>query len=328
MVMVTTFASNVARIDSIAKIAEECGRKVVLAGRSLWRIVHAAQAAGYLKDCPEFYEDDALSRFSRDQLLILCTGCQGEPLAATNKVVNGTHRSISLRPDDTVIFSSKIIPGNDKRIFRQFNKLAKLGVTVLTEKECFVHVSGHPNQDDMKRMYELVRPEYSMPVHGEDVHMVEHCRLAEQWGVKKAMKMENGQLVRLGPGTPEKLYLVDSGVLAVDGNSLLDVDSPILKMRRKLQFDGIVFVSVLLDKNGLRRTPIVTAPGVLDSQSDQAIIHELVEEVEMSLEELFGNPRAKKSWKRVEQVIRSSIRRVIRSETGKEPFIEVAIDEY
>lgn len=327
MVVVATFASNVARIESIIRAAEACGRRVVIAGRSIWRIIHAAQESGYLNDLKyPLLEDQQIGKVAKNKLLVLATGCQGEPLAAMNKIAQGTHRTIHLTPGDTVIFSSKIIPGNEKRIFRLFNQLSHLGAEVKTEKNSFVHVSGHPNRDELKRMYELVRPHIAIPVHGEQVHMEEHAKLAKSWGVKEVVHVNNGDVVRLAPNVPEKLAKVPNGILAIDGNFLLAPDSSIMKMRRKLQREGIIMITLILSRRGLAMDPIIMAPGVLDHHEDKDIIAAIEEEVVDALEDsLFG--RKKVSQDRLEQVIRSAVRRIVRKEVNKNPPIEIVMRE-
>jgi len=328
MVVVTTFASNVARIESIAVAARENGRKVILAGRSLWRIVGAAKDAGYLQDAPEFLEADQISKYPREKILVISTGCQGEPLAATNKIANGAHRDIVLKPDDSVVFSSKIIPGNDKRIFRLFNNLIKLGVEVLTEKDHFVHVSGHPNVDDMKNMYGMIKPQISIPVHGEGVHIKEHARLAEQeWGVKQTIQVEDGVAVKLGPGSAEKIAMVQAGELGIDGNFLLAPDSTIMKMRRKIQRDGVIVVTLVLNKNNdLAINPVISAPGALDKNEDEDIFEDMIDEVSFVLKENSKGTKKQQSEDRIKNVTRSAVKRIMKREVGKTPPIEVNIE--
>lgn len=328
LVMVTTFASNVARIESIAVAAQKNGRKVILAGRSLWRIVQAAKDAGYLQDAPEFLEDDQINKHPRDKLLVISTGCQGEPMAATNKIVTGTHKNIVLKPEDSVIFSSKIIPGNDKRIFRLFNQLVKMGVEVLTEKDHFVHVSGHPNIDDMKRMYDMIKPKISIPVHGEGIHIHEHARLAkEEWGVPQTIQVENGTVIKLAPGEPEKIAMVRAGELGIDGNFLLSPDCGIMKMRRKIARDGVIVVTLILNKDsGLFIDPIISAPGALDGREDEDIFEDMVDEIRQVLKENSKGTAKQQSEERIFNVTRSAVKRVMSREVGKTPPIEVNIE--
>lgn len=332
MVAVATFASNVARIETIAYAAQAHNRKIVLAGRSLWRIMRAAKESGYLQDV-DFLDDRQASKYPRKDLLVLCTGCQGEPLAVTNKLAKGEHPTLRLVPGDTVIFSSKIIPGNDKKIFRLFNKFVKLGIEVITEKDHFVHVSGHPSKDELKRMYELVRPKVAVPVHGELVHMHEHVKLAKEWGVPHAVQVENGDVVRFGPGTPERIGRVDAGFLGIDGYFLLPPDSPVMRVRRRIQNCGVVVATLVMDsRDRLYTDPVITAPGALDRVEDGDLIGEMVAQVRDVIERSYGllgrSNKAKKPKSKTETVenqVRSAIRSFFRSQIGKEPVIDVQI---
>lgn len=325
LAVVTTFASNIARIESVVVAARRNNRKVVMAGRSLWRIVNAAKDAGYLLDFEDFVSEDQFNKYKREELLVLATGCQGEPLAAINKMATGTHKNITVRPGDSVIFSSKIIPGNEKRIFRLFNMFVKLGVETLTEKDHFVHVSGHPNVEELKRMYELARPKISVPVHGEHVHMHEHCRLARSWGIKHAFEMDNGVVLKLAPGEPEKVAQVKAGPLGVDGTAFLAADSEIMRMRRKMQREGLIAISLLLSDRGLVTQPIVFAPGVLDTKQDSGIFEEITAAIEDVVTESINLSKKGRNSERIDNVTRSAVRKIIRTETGKNPPIEVSV---
>lgn len=326
MVIVTTFASNVARIDTIARAAQDAGRKVVLAGRSFWRVTRAAKETGYLEGV-EFLTDKEIRNYPREDLVILCTGCQGEPMAAMNKVLTETHPTIRLNPNDTVIFSSKIIPGNDKRIFRMFNRLVKMGINVMTEKDHFVHVSGHPSRDELQRMYELVRPQIAIPVHGENVHIHEHARLAREWGVKTAFEIENGQVLKIAPGVPEKVALVESGILAIDGKFYLPPDSPIMKARRRMQREGIVMATLVMKGRELASAPIIQAPGALDSEEDAQLIELLQSEVQEAVEHAMLTSKPKKMTDLLENKTRAAIRRILRRALGKDPLIVIHIEK-
>ncbi len=327
MVVVTTFASNVARLETIIRAGEASGRKIVMAGRSLWRILESAKFAGYMEDIPEIYRPEDVGKSKRDNLLVISTGCQGEPMAATTKMANRSHPNIILSPGDTVIFSSKIIPGNEKKIFKLFNLLISQGVEVLTEKDHFVHVSGHPSQQELKKMYELIRPEVAIPVHGELMHMHEHVLLAKKWGVKNTVQVVNGDVVRLTSGGTEVIGKVDSGYLGVDGNFLLPLNSPILKMRRRLKESGIVFAVLLLsNRNRLVMPPIIKAPGVLDPEEDKVIFALIAKEINKSLESLIEETTINKHRSDIiETTVRAAIRRVLKNEVGKAPAIDVEL---
>ncbi len=326
LAVVTTFASNVARIDTIARAAQDAGRKIVLAGRSFWRVVKAAQETGYLEGL-EFLTDKEIKNYPRNELVVLCTGCQGEPMAAMSKIIAESHPSVRLTPKDTVIFSSKIIPGNDKRIFRMFNRLIKMGVEVMTEKDHFVHVSGHPSRDELQRMYELVRPRIAIPVHGENVHIHEHARLAREWGAKTAFEIENGQVLKIAPGVPEKVAIVESGILAIDGKFYLPPDSPIIKARRRMQREGIVMATLLMKDKKLATMPIVQAPGALDDLEDRKLLDILQLEVKEAVENAILLSKPKRLDELLENKTRAAIRRILRKELGKDPMIVVHIQK-
>jgi ribonuclease J len=323
LVVVTTFASNVARIESIALAGKQAGRHVALAGRSLHRITRAAKAAGYLEDL-NFIDVQEVKNYPRNKVLVISTGCQGEPLASTNKLATDSHQAFHMKPHDTIIFSSKIIPGNEKRIFRLFNLFAKKKVEVMTEKDHFVHVSGHPNQDEVKRMYEMVKPTISIPVHGELVHMHEHARLAREWGVPFAIETENGEVIKLCPESPERVGRVTAGHFGIDGNYLQDPDGEVMRMRRRIQRDGVVVVAVPVNKEGVvSGRPTLLAPGALDQKEDSDFIASLHAELEKSLSPKGAAKKAKKDT--LENIARSAIRRVYRDEVGKNPPIEVML---
>ena len=325
MVVVTTFASNVARMETILRAAEAAGRKVVMAGRSLWRVLEAAQASGYLLDIPPVLRPDQMGTIKREKLLVMSTGCQGEPMAATFKMANGLHPNLKLLPGDTIIFSSKIIPGNEKKIFRLLNQLIAQQIEVLTEKEHFVHVSGHPSQGELKLMYELIRPQVTVPVHGELMHIHEHIRLAKSWGVPHAVQVANGDVIKLAPGEAKVIDKVESGYLGIDGHFLLPGNSSILKARRRLQESGVVFIVLMLnDRNQMVMPPVIKAPGVLDMEEDRVIVTQMAKEVHKALGSLMETVSVKKQrGDVVESTVRSALRHVLKHEVGKSPMIEV-----
>ena len=325
MVVVTTFASNLARIESLVHAARETVRKVVASGRSVKRIVDVAHNCGYLEDLEHLIDEQDVSRYKRNELLIIATGCQGEPMAATSKMATGSHQSIKLAPEDTVIFSSKIIPGNDKKIFRMFNQLVQQRVEVITERDHFVHVSGHPYVDELKQMYDLVRPQLCIPVHGEPVHIHEHARLAREHGVPSTLEIQNGQVAKLTKEQSELVGSVDSGYFAVEGSSLLPIESNIFKIRRRMRDDGIGIIAVVLGKNKLTATPMVTFPGCLDKDEDGELLLHITETLEMELNRYIS--RNKKSSKdQIETQIRSIVRKIIKSEIGKSPALNIMIE--
>jgi ribonuclease J len=328
MVIVTTFASNLARVDTVIHAAQQAGRKVVLLGRSMHKIFTAAQDSGYLLDVNNIIDDREIGKYKRKDVLVLATGCQGEPLAAIAKISNKNHPSVKLAPGDTVIFSSKIIPGNEKKIFRLFNIFVRDGIEVITEKDHFVHVSGHPAKEELKKMYELIKPHIVVPVHGEPVHLHEHTKLAKSWGAKHTLEMENGLVVKLDRHDPKPLGKVQSGYMAVDGNFLLPAESNVFKMRRKLRESGIVFASIVLDHNGnLSTAPVISAPGCLDDIEDRDILDNIIFDVAESIRSLQNSHKNRASDDKIITVVRSSIRRILKAENGKQPQIMVYLSK-
>jgi ribonuclease J len=240
-----------------------------------------------------------------------------------------THPSIKLIPGDTIIFSSKIIPGNDKKIFRLFNEFVNSGIEVLTEKDHFVHVSGHPGKQDLQKMYELVRPSAVIPVHGELMHMHEHAKLAKEWGIKNAVQVRNGDVVHISKAGSSKIGQVKSGYLAVDGSTLLPIDSNVIKMRRKMAVAGIIIVTLIMkSRMHLTSEPIIFAPGCLDSQLDKEMINLLREELIEVIESSVHNSKRPNalSIDEIIKLVRSTVKRIVKSELGKVPMIEVHIE--
>ncbi|WP_342257007.1 ribonuclease J [Rickettsia endosymbiont of Aspidapion aeneum] len=328
LVVVSTFASNLARLDTLIHAGQLAGRKVVLTGRSLHRMMSAAQESGYFQDIAPLINERDISRFKKEELLVIATGCQGEPMAATAKMASNSHHSIKLAPKDTVIFSSKIIPGNEKKIFRMFNIFVKAGVEVITEQDHFVHVSGHPAIDDLKKMYTLIRPNVCIPVHGEPVHIHEHVKLAKKNGIKHAVEVENGSVVLLEPNNSRVIAKVNSGYLAVDGNYLLPVESSIFKARRRMRESGIVIASVVVNNKGaLAANPMLSMPGLLDSKEDIKLINLIKNDITKLIE--IQNKQAKRilSTEQIEEAIKSTIRKTLKHEINKSPIIKVNIEK-
>ncbi|HSV30136.1 MAG TPA: ribonuclease J, partial [Candidatus Omnitrophota bacterium] len=271
-IAVTCFATNVARLESVALAAEANNRRVALVGRSLWRIEKAARELGYLKDIAPFLTDHDAGYMPDREIVFLCTGSQGEPRAALARIAGNNHPHVVMGKGDTVIFSSRVIPGNEKAIFKLQNDLVKLGVEVVTERDAFIHVSGHPARDELTEMYNLVRPQIAIPVHGEARHIKEHAELALACQVKQALRIENGAMVRLAPGPAEVVDHVPTGRLAVDGQDfdggprLVRTDSDILRDRRRMVFNGSAVCTLVIDGKGkLLGDPQLTALGLLDA---------------------------------------------------------------
>ena len=320
-VYVTTFASNVARIDTICRAAAANKRRVALSGLSLHKITTFAQNTGYLKDIEPFISDKEVSQLPRDRVLVICTGCQGEERAAMNKIANNQHQYLKVTPRDSIIFSSKIIPGNEKKLFKLFNTFVRLKCEVFTEKDHKVHVSGHPSSAELARMYELVKPQIAIPVHGEATHLHEHCKLAKRVGVPKTIELQNGEMIKLGPDEPKSMQHIKFGYLGVDGFMLQPKDGVVLTSRRKMRSDGIVIVSLTLDKNSvLLSEPIIKTPGLIDEEENASFIKYLEEEVADLAEHQKKQPNDV-----IIKKVRKQLKSLISHELDKYPLVEVLI---
>ncbi len=317
-VVVTTFASNAARLQTIGRVANETGRKVCMAGRSLDRIVRVAKSTGYLLDFPEVVSFDEAMRLPRKEVLIMATGGQGEQRAALGRIALGNH-DIKLTEGDTVIFSSKIIPGNEAAIGRIMNALSDLGVLIVTDRQAHVHVSGHPGRPELAQMYDWIRPEIIVPVHGEPRHMAEHARFALSHGVPKAALQRNGDVVRLAPDGPEKVTEVRVGRLVLDGDVILPADGATITERRRLGFSGLITVSVPVGSDGeLAGTPVIRPFGVPIEEDREDFIADATDSAVRAF-----NPAAAEDQLR--EAIRLAVRRCATAWTGKKPLVEVML---
>lgn len=324
-VAVTTFASNVARLESIAKAAAACDRHVVLVGRAMFRVVAAARDAGYLADVPPFLTEFDAGYIPRDKVLFICTGSQGEPRAALARIVEDTHPNIALSEGDTVIFSSRIIPGNEASIFDLQNRLAERGIRVITEKDHFVHVSGHPCRDELARMYQWIRPEVAVPVHGEARHLAEHAVLARELQVPEAVVLRNGLMVRLAPGPAEVIDEAPAGRLYLDGEVLIEADEGAVQERRKLAFAGSAFVSLVLDREGkVRGDPQVRLMGLpVEDSHGVSFEDRALDAIDEALERL--PPKRRGDDDAVAELLRRAVRGALRREWGKKAQVAVVV---
>ena len=321
-VAVACFASNVARLETIAHAAAVHDRDVALVGRSLWRIDKAARENGYLRDVPAFLTEDEAGYVPREKILMICTGSQGEPRSALARIARQDHPSVDLEPGDVVIFSSRIIPGNEKSIGRLQNSLARLGVDIVTEEDHFVHVSGHPARGELVRMYQMVRPRVAIPVHGEARHMIAHARLADRCQVHQSLVIENGDLVRLAAGGAEIVDEVPVGRLASDGKSLLPLGGEALKERRRITLNGSAVATLVLDRQGrLAASPAVSAIGLVEAAATEAAAPMLRAAVERAVADLPAD--ARRNDETIRDAVRRVLRRVFNERFGKRPLIEI-----
>jgi ribonuclease J len=318
-VAVTGFASNVARLDTIARAAKAHGRKVALVGRSMHKITSAAREVGYLKDFPATLDEADAADLPAHKVLYLCTGSQGEPRAALARIAEGNHPHVRLGKGDAAIFSSRIIPGNELPIFELHNKLAALGVEVLTEQDHFVHVSGHPAREELTQMYRWTRPQIAVPVHGELRHMSEHARLAKLLQVPQALVPANGQLFRLAPGPAELIDEVPSGRVHLDGRVLVAEGEGLAKKRRALGNAGLIAITLVLDGKGRS----VAEPAILTEGMPQPV----EAAVRAAVEDLLGRGGKRNDPDELTENVRRAARRAAQESWGKKPVTRVTVVE-
>ncbi|WP_310496207.1 ribonuclease J [Sandarakinorhabdus sp.] len=320
-VLVTTFASNAARLGTLGEVAKACGRHLVLAGRSMERITKVAKATGYLGDMPPSISWEQAATMAPNKLLILCTGAQGEPQAALSRIADGSHPALKLEPGDLVVYSSKQIPGNELSIGRVQNQLATRGIEMITEKQAHVHVSGHPGRPELEAMYDWIRPEIAIPVHGERRHMEEHAKLALACGVPLAMVPINGSAIRLAPNGPKLISHEKAGRLVLDGDVILPADGATMVERRRLAHGGIITVTVVVGRNGLpAATPAVIAQGVPVEEDKADFLAQCAEAAETAAHK--GDLKRPEHYA---EAVRVAVRRVAREWTGKKPVTEVQV---
>lgn len=321
-VLVTTFASNAARLQTLGEAARDTGRAMCVAGRSLDRILRVAKATGYLRDFPETVDFDTAMTLPRDKVMIVATGGQGEPRAALARIAEGTH-PLKLDSGDRVIFSSKQIPGNELAIGRIMNALADKGVEMVTDRQAFVHVSGHPGRPELAEMYRWIRPEILVPVHGEMRHMAEQARFGIEQGIPAAIVQRNGEIVRLAPGKPEKLGHAPAGRLVLDGDVILPADGSTINERRKLGLYGQMSVAVAIRADGgVAGEPEVRFQGVPVEEDRDPFIEEACL---AAAQAAAANGRGDRE--KLREAVRLATRRVAVKWTGKKPVVDVLLIE-
>jgi len=327
-IAVGCFASNVARIETLARVAESNGRHAALIGRSLWSFYESAMENGYLTDIPEFMTEYDVDRLPREKVLLICTGSQGEPRAAFARIASGNHPRVELKKGDTAIFSSRIIPGNEKSIARLQNRLVAIGVEVVTEKDHFIHVSGHPGRNELTQMYQWVNPKVVVPVHGEIRHLHEQAKLARSCQIPQAVEIENGLVLRLAPGDVEIVERVHSGRLTLDGNRMVQLNSSMMATRKRMMFNGSLAVTVVIDGNGeLLSDPVVSAPGHLTEEGEESFIAKLVDAAAKAVETISRSS----VWSTVGgdaemgEAVRRAVRKTFFEERTQRPVTQVHV---
>ena len=323
-IIVTSFASNVARMETIFYCAEKTGRQISLVGRSMHRIFKAARQCGYLKNVIEPIDPREAKKISREKIVYLCTGSQGEPMGAMMRISSYVHPDVLVEKGDTVIFSSKIIPGNERKLYKLHNQLVKDGIEVISEESEFVHVSGHPNRDDLKDMYNWVKPKCVIPVHGEHRHMIEHINFAKEMQVAYPVQVENGDIVKIFPGKKPEVYdKAPSGRLYVDGNISVDEDSSSIKERKNLSINGYMEVTILVTPKGnIHKRPILSFKG-LPVIEEEEFIYGLEEEIESTTKKFSLN--SKKQEHNLIDALKIACKKYAKEKTGKKPFTNINI---
>jgi ribonuclease J len=320
-IIIASFASNVARLETAFYCAEKTGRQISLVGRSMHRIFKAARQCGYLKNVIEPIDAREAKKIAREKIVYLCTGSQGEPMAALMRISSYTHPDVFIEKDDTVIFSSKIIPGNEKKLYKLQNQLVRDGIEVISEESEFVHVSGHPNRDDLREMYEWVKPQCVIPVHGEHRHMIEHMKFALEMNVPNPVQVENGDIVKLFPGTPHVYDKAPSGRLYLDGNMSVEEDSQSIKDRKNLSANGYMEVTILITTKGnIHKRPVLTFRGIPIYDVEE-FIYGLEESIE-KVTKTFSLGSKKQEYNLID-ALKVVCRKYTKEMTGKRPFTNI-----
>jgi ribonuclease J len=321
-IIMTSFASNVARMETIFHCAEKTGRQISLVGRSMHRIFKAARQCGYLKNIIEPIDPREAKNISREKIVYLCTGSQGEPMGAMMRISSYTHPDVFIEKGDAVIFSSKIIPGNEKKLYKLHNQLVKDGIEVISEENEFVHVSGHPNRDEMKDMYKWIKPKCVIPVHGEHRHLMEHISFAKEMEVPHPVLVENGDIVKIFPGDKPEVYdKAPSGRLYLDGNISVDEESSSIKDRKNLSSNGYLEVTILLTPKGnIHNNPILSFRGLPINEKDE-FIYGLEDEIEKTARSFRVG--SKQQDHNFIDALKITCRKFTKEKTGKKPFTNI-----
>ncbi len=324
-IAVTTFASNVARMRAVAEAAVAAGREVVVVGRAMDRVAQVARENGYLEGINEFRGVDVYGHLPPDKVVALCTGSQGEPRAALARISEDQHPEVTFSKGDTVVFSSRTIPGNEKAVGRVINGLVRQGIEVITDRTHLVHVSGHPRRAEMEELYRWVRPRIAIPVHGEALHLSEHAKLARAVGVPEVVLCGDGDLVRLAPDPAGVIDEVPAARLYKDGALLISAEGRTVADRRRLSFSGIVVVALALsDKGALLADPDVELIGIPEVNADKQSMHEIAYDAAIETFESLPKPR-RRDPQAVEEAVKRGVRAAIAGHWQKKPICLVQV---
>ena len=321
-VIITSFASNVARMESAFYCAEKTGRQIALVGRSMHRIYKAARQCGYLQNVIEPLDARDARNISREKIVYLCTGSQGEPMGAMTRISNYTHPDVFVERGDAVIFSSKIIPGNEKKLYKLHNQLVREGIEVISEDSEFIHVSGHPNREDLKDMYDWIKPKSVIPVHGEHRHMIEHINFAKEMQVPYPVRVENGDIVKIYPGEKPEVYdKAPSGRLYVDGSISVEEDAQSIKERKNLSSNGLIEATLIITANGnIHNKPLLTFRGLPIYEKDEFTFN-LEEKIEKTAKSFSLNNKKQES--NLIDALKITCRKYTKEKIGKKPYTNI-----
>ena len=323
-ILVTSFASNVARMETVFDCAKKIGRNISLVGRSMHRIYQAARKCGYLQNVIEPLDPRDAKNIPRDKIVFLCTGSQGEPMGALNRISNYSHPDVFIEKGDTVIFSSKIIPGNVRKHYNVHNKLLKDGINVITEETEFVHVSGHPNRDDLKDMYNWIRPNSLIPVHGEHRHMKEQINFAKEMKIPHPIQVENGDIVKFSSSDAPNIYdKAPNGRLCVDGIIPVEEDSSFIKERKNIAGNGFVDITIIITSKGtIHKKPILNARGLPIFHKEDFLLG--LEEEILNLSKTFSLNSIKQNENLIDG-LKKICRKYTKEKTGKKPITNINV---
>tara|TARA_A100001015_G_scaffold297497_1_gene379090 strand:- start:906 stop:2561 length:1656 start_codon:yes stop_codon:yes gene_type:complete len=322
-IIVTSFASNVARMETIFYCAKKTNRNISLVGRSMNRIYKAAKQCGYLSNLIEPVDPRDANKISRDKIIYLCTGSQGEPMGAMNRIINDVHPDVFMEAGDTVIFSSKMIPGNEKKLYGLQNQIVKKDIEVITEENAFVHVSGHPNREDLKDMYNWVKPNCVIPVHGEYRHMKEHISFAKEMQVPHTLQVENGDIILIEKLKSKIIDKAPTGKMYLDGTVGVPADSNSIKERKNLSLNGYLEITLIISNTGKVIKPIISLKGIPQNGEFENFVFDIEEEITNICKSFSLNN--KKQEKNLIETLKSNCRKIVRSKTGKKPFTNINI---
>ena len=322
-IIVTSFASNVARMETVFYCAKKTNRNICLVGRSMHRIYKAARQCGYLQNLIEPIDPRDANKIARNRIIYLCTGSQGEPMGAMNRIVNDIHPDVYLESGDTVIFSSKIIPGNEKKLYQLQNKITKADVEIITEENAFVHVSGHPNRDDLKDMYNWVKPKCIIPVHGEHRHMKEQVIFAKKMQIPQALLIENGDIIKMFPGDPKIVDKAPSGKMYLDGSIGVTEDAYSIKERKNLSINGYLEVTLIVTNNGKIKKPVISFKGIPENNVSENFIFDMEDQIN-NICRTFSL-QSKNQEKNLIESLKKNCRKIVKERTGKKPYTNINI---